>query len=217
VTVRFGPFILDHDTRQLTRDGREVRLSPKAFELLWHLAQARPRVVSKAELQQHLWPETFVVEANLSNLVAEIRAALGDDARDPLYIRTSHGFGYALRDGAATQQSVEEAPALPCWIEWGQRRFPLSFGEHVIGRGSDVDVNLDASTVSRHHARLVVTAEGATLEDTVSTNGTFRDGQRVTTPVRLVDGDAIAIGSVIITFHVESSAEATATLPGTRT
>src|SRR5258708_2581175 len=71
VQIRFGPFILDLGTRQLTRAVGEVHLSPKAFELLSALALERPNALSKEVLQQRLWPATFVAEANLSNLVAE--------------------------------------------------------------------------------------------------------------------------------------------------
>ena len=74
VRIVFGPFILDLDTRQVTRGGREMRLTAKAFDLLAVLALDRPKVLSKAVLQERLWPATFVAEANLSNLVAEIRA-----------------------------------------------------------------------------------------------------------------------------------------------
>ena len=66
--IRFGGFVLDFDTRQLTQDGREVHLAPKAFELLAALVLDRPKVLSKADLQERLWPDTFVAEANLSNL-----------------------------------------------------------------------------------------------------------------------------------------------------
>ena len=55
--------------------------------------------------------------------------------------------------------------------------------------------------VSRRHARLVVTAEGTVLEDLGSKNGTFRGHERVTSPIRLDDGDAIGIGSLLMTFH----------------
>lgn len=206
MTIRFGPFTLDLDTRQLTQESREIHLSPKAFELLWTLALERPKVLSKAVLQQRLWPDTFVAEANLSNLVAEIREALGDRARPPAFIRTAHGFGYAFGGDATTVQgSCETAPARPsCWLEWNRRRFPLSVGEHVIGRDPDVAIRLDGSTVSRRHARIVVTAEGAVLEDFGSKNGTFRGSERVTASVQLADGDAIHIGSLLVTFHVRA-------------
>ena len=204
MTLRFGPFLLDLDTRQLTREGREVHLSPKAFELLGTLVMDRPKVLSKEVLQQRLWPETFVAEANLSNLIAEIREALGDRPRPPLFIRTAHGFGYAFcgdaTNGPGAADPASERPS--CWLEWGRRRFPLSIGEHVIGRDPDVEVRLDASTVSRRHARLVITAEAAVLEDFGSKNGTFRADARVTEPIELADGDDIRIGSLLVTFHV---------------
>ena len=94
--IVFGPFILDLDTRQVTRGSREIHLTAKAFDLLAVLALDRPKVLSKAVLQERLWPATFVAEANLSNLVAEIRNALDDSARPPVYIRTAHGLGYAF-------------------------------------------------------------------------------------------------------------------------
>jgi len=74
-----------------------------------------------------------------------------------------------------------------------------------------VEVRLDASTVSRRHAKLSVTAEGAMLEDFGSKNGTRRGGERITSPVQLVDGDAIHIGSLLITFHERGALGSTAT------
>jgi DNA-binding winged helix-turn-helix (wHTH) protein len=214
VTIRFGPFTLDLDTRQLTQGSREIHLAPKAFELLVTLVLERPKVLSKSVLQQRLWPETFVAEANLSNLVAEIREALGDRARAPLFIRTAHGFGYGFCGDATLLPSARETEPYPpaCWLEWGRQRFPLSAGENVVGRDPDVEVRLDASTVSRRHARLVVTAEGTVLEDFGSKNGTFRGSERVTSPVPLADGDAIRIGSLLVTFHVRGPLGATDTL-----
>ena len=213
VKVQFGTFILDDDTRQVTRGRQVVHLTPKAFELLQRLVAERPKVLSKTELQQRLWPETFVAEANLSNLVAEIREALGDRARTPLFIRTAHGFGYAFCGDATTLADRDEAGSgqSRCWLEWGKRRFPLVLGEHVIGRDPDVDVRLDASTVSRRHARLVVTADAVTIEDFESKNGTFRGDDPVTSPVQLADGDAIRIGSLLLTFHTRALAMSTDT------
>ena len=204
--IRFGPFTLDLDTRQLTRERREIHLAPKAFDLLVALVLDRPKVLSKAELQERLWPATFVAEANLSNLVAELREALGDPARTPVYIRTAHGFGYAFCADAQVTGSRDQALASPsCWLEWDGRRLPLSVGEHVIGRDPDVEIRLDQSTVSRRHARLLVTTEGAVLEAFVSKNGTFLGSERVSAPIQLADGDAIRVGSVLMTFHVRAS------------
>ena len=81
----------------------------------------------------------------------------------------------------------------------------------MVGRDPDVEVRLDASTVSRRHARLVVTAEGTVLEDFGSKNGTFRGSERVTSPVQLADGDSIRIGSLLVTFHVRVPSGSTET------
>ena len=210
--IQFSTFTLDSDTRQLTRDSRVIHLTPKAFELLETLALERPKVLSKTVLQERLWPETFVAEANLSNLVAEVRAALDDRARAPRFIRTAHGFGYAFCGTVTTSAQSDAADGRPtCWLEWGKRRFPLFVGEHIIGRDPDLDVTLDASTVSRRHARLVVTTDRATLEDSGSKNGTFRGGERVTAPIQLADGDAIHIGSLLVTFHARAPQQSTET------
>jgi DNA-binding winged helix-turn-helix (wHTH) protein len=198
--VRFGPFTLNLATRELTRDAEILHLSTKAFDLLAALVQERPNVLSKSALQQRLWPDTFVAEANLSNLIAEIRHALDESSREPRYVRTVHRIGYAF-SGEAT--STPRSPLVPprCWIQWGTERFPLQPGEHVIGRDPDVAIRIDASTVSRRHARIVVSPERVVLEDFGSKNGTFRGDARVSGPVTLADGDHIRIGSQLITFY----------------
>ena len=204
--IVFGPFVLDLDTRQLTRGRREIHLTTKAFDLLAGLALDRPKVLSKADLQERLWPATFVAEANLSNLVAEIREALHDSARKPQYIRTAHGVGYAFCGDAAVTGPRDRSTGSPsCWLEWDGRRLPLSVGEHIIGRDADVEIRLDQSTVSRRHARLVVTTEGAMLEAFDSKNGTFIGSDRVSVPVQLADGDAIRVGSVLMTFRARAA------------
>ena len=111
--IRFGPFTLDLESRQLTNAGEEIHLEPKAFELLSALVLERPKALSKADLQERLWPGTFVAEANLSNLVAEIRAALGDPARAPRFVRTAHGFGYAFCGDAEPVSDPGDSDRVP--------------------------------------------------------------------------------------------------------
>src|SRR5262245_54658892 len=194
------------------RDGHAIALTPKAFELLMILAADRPNVLSKEVLQQRLWPDTFVAEANLSNLIAEVRQALGDPARRPQYIRTAHGFGYAFCGAASMAAASQQTGRAPvCWLEWGQRRFPLAVGEHVVGRDPDAEIRLDASTVSRRHARLMVTEDTVMLEDFASKNGTSRGTERVTSPVRLADGDALRFGSLLVTFRLREAVGSTET------
>lgn len=201
MTIGFGPFTLNLDTRQLTRGADAIHLSTKAFDLLAALVGERPNVVSKEALQQRLWPETFVAEANLSNLIGEIREALDDSARAPRYVRTVHRVGYAFCGDTVAPQPSGKAL---CWIEWGNQRFPLPAGEHVIGRDADAAIRIDASTVSRRHARLLVDGSGAVLEDFGSKNGTFHGDVKVTSPVAVADGDRIRIGSQLLTFRVRT-------------
>jgi DNA-binding winged helix-turn-helix (wHTH) protein len=207
----FGPFRLDLDTRQLLGPGGGIHLSPKAFDLLAALVFERPKVLSKNALLQRLWPDTFVAEANLSNLIAEIREALDDRARAPRYIRTLHRVGYAFFADATDGPSAPPSRPPEYWLQWGERRFPLTPGIHVIGRDPDVAVRLDGATVSRRHAQLNVTTGGAVLEDSGSKNGTFVRGARLTAPVALNDGDEIRIGSVLVTFHAQASFASTET------
>lgn len=94
--VQFGDFTLDESRRQLLKGAEPIHLSPKAFQLLSILIEQRPRAVSKKDLQQRLWPDTFVTEGNLAGTVAELRSALGDDRRESRFIRTLYGFGYSF-------------------------------------------------------------------------------------------------------------------------
>jgi DNA-binding winged helix-turn-helix (wHTH) protein len=212
--IGFGAYILDMETRQLRRGRREIHLTPKAYDLLATLVSERPNVLSKATLQERIWPEAFVAEANLSNLIAEIRNAIDDNARHPLFIRTAHGFGYAFCGEA---NDVSEAAHTGSgrnhlvWLQWGKKRFPLGAGTHVIGRDADLGISLDAPTVSRRHAQLVVSTERTTFEDLGSKNGTFRDEQRVTSPVTLVDGDTLRVGSLLLTYHARGRLASTVT------
>ena len=97
MTLKFGDFVLDSDARQLTRGGADIRLSPKAFDLLFLLVERRPDVITKADLLAAIWPDTYVVEANLNVVVGEIRRALGDDPHAPRFIRTVYLSGSSCR------------------------------------------------------------------------------------------------------------------------
>jgi DNA-binding winged helix-turn-helix (wHTH) protein len=209
--LRLGEMTLDLDARQLVRGADEIHLSPKAFELLKILVENRPRALAKNELHERLWPATFVSEVNLAALVAEIREALGDDARKPVFVRTAHRFGYAFSGPAVEMPRVEPARATFCWLVKDGRRLPLRQGENILGREPDDGIDLESPTVSRQHARIVVAPAGATLEDLGSKNGTLLRGQRVTTAVSLANGDEIRAGSVVMRFRMSSPKGLTAT------
>ena len=214
--VAFGDFVLDLDARELCRQGRPIPLTPKAFQLLEVLVASRPKALSKIDLQERLWPDTFVVEKNLVNLVAEIREALEDDPAHPRFIRTVHRFGYAFREAPTPSDNVQRRdPNVRFRLVWKEGRAGIGEGEHVLGRDPDLVLFLDSPGVSRRHALIRVTAECATIEDLGSKNGTFIADRRVDSATPLADGDVICVGSVPVTFKVVAVWGSTHTEPHT--
>ncbi len=203
--IQFGDCTLDTDTREISREGKAVHVEPKAYRLLELLLAARPKALSKDELQDKLWPKTFVSERSLARLVGVLRACLGDSAEDPRLIRTVHGFGYAF-SGDVTESVGRPAsrPVLPefrCRIIWGDREIVLSEGENVVGRDPAATVWIDLASVSRRHARILVENGAATLEDLGSHNGTRLRGERISSPARLTSGDRIKVGAAMLVFR----------------
>jgi DNA-binding winged helix-turn-helix (wHTH) protein len=210
--ARFSDFVLDTDTRELTRGSRAVHLSRKAFQLLALLVTSRPHALSKEKLYQHLWPNTFVVEANLSNLIGELRAALGDDPRRPEFIRTVHGFGYAFREASGNVTAAGELRSTTIYqLVWEGGRATVGEGEHVLGRDPNLELCVDSPSVSRCHARLRIRGGEAVLEDLASKNGTFVNGKRITTATLISDRDQLRVGSVHIKFTVRRTQPSTET------
>jgi DNA-binding winged helix-turn-helix (wHTH) protein len=198
IRSRFGASKVDVDGRRLYRDGREVHVTPKAFDLLLLLVENRHRAMSKTELIERVWPDTFVTEDGLPRLINEIRTAIGDDARRPRWIRTLHGFGYAFAD---TPDVATDSDATAQFVlRLASREFLLRDGENVIGRDRDAAVPIDGPIVSRRHARIVINEGTAVLEDLGSKNGTFVRDARVSTPVALQDGDQIRVGDFSLVF-----------------
>lgn len=93
-TFLFGPFRLSTSTRVLHEGERVVRLGGKAIEILIALVERAGELVSKNDLIAIAWPDTFVVEANLTVQVAALRRALGEDDTANQYIVNSPGKGY---------------------------------------------------------------------------------------------------------------------------
>jgi DNA-binding winged helix-turn-helix (wHTH) protein len=211
--VTFDRFTFDATTRELLERDARVHLSPKAFDLLQLLLTRRPAVVGKADIFEHVWRDTFVSDANLSVAIAEIRQALGEDTRQPRFVRTVHRIGYAFCGDAVDAPAASPTPgdAPVCWLVRDDRPVPLAAGSHVIGRDPRSAVWIDASGVSRRHARIDVEASGATLIDLESSNGTFVDGQRLGGMHHLRDGERIELGAASLTFRTWSDAAAART------
>ena len=147
--LQFGNFTLDDGTRQVVQDERPVHLSPKAFDLLVTLILERPRALTKAELHKRLWPKTFVSDASLAMVVAEIRSALGEGAKEPIHLRTLHRHGYAFQGtareitqprpashmgGGTTQEPVKQDATVGYWLVLTSGQILLTAGENLVGR-----------------------------------------------------------------------------------
>jgi DNA-binding winged helix-turn-helix (wHTH) protein len=91
---RFGQFVMDPGMRTLSRADSPVSLTPKAFDVLLFLAQNPNRLVTKEELLQAVWGDTFVEEGNLTQYISHLRKALCDNGGDTRLIVTIARKGY---------------------------------------------------------------------------------------------------------------------------
>lgn len=197
--LTFLDCVFDSGTREVLRAGAPVAISPKAFQLLEILIGRRPNAVSKEQLHEALWPNAFVSDANLPNLVAELRAGLGDEARNSRMIRTVPRFGYAFCAEAAAVGEPGRSAAFR--LIWADRAITLREGENILGREPDGAVWIDVTSVSRRHARILISGDQATLEDLSSKNGTFLNGEVITKRRPVSDGDCVRIGTVEMTVQ----------------
>jgi DNA-binding winged helix-turn-helix (wHTH) protein len=106
---RFGEFTLSPRRRLLVREGREVPLIPRYFDLLLLLIERRHEAVHRREIFERVWADGIVSESALSQAVRTIRRTLGDDSREPVFIRTvsRHGYRFVFPD------VIEEADDAP--------------------------------------------------------------------------------------------------------
>jgi predicted ATPase/DNA-binding winged helix-turn-helix (wHTH) protein len=104
----FPPFRLDPQAGLLYCGSRAIELRPKAFALLRHLAASVGVLHTKEALLDSIWPDRVVSEGGLTELVRELRKALGDDAKSPRFIETVHGRGYRF---IATPHALDAGPA----------------------------------------------------------------------------------------------------------
>jgi DNA-binding winged helix-turn-helix (wHTH) protein len=211
--IRFGDCVIDSDTRELLLRGSAVHVSPKAFQFLELLLESRPRALSKGEIHEKLWPGTFVSDGTLTSLLAEVRSAIEDEAHEPRFVRTVQRFGYAF-SGAAEEVRAprrKSAPRVAYRLFWGPREIALEEGETILGRDPDATAFIDHTSVSRHHARIVIAGDRVTVEDLQSKNGTFLGGKKLDAPAPLADGGELKLGSVSLKFRVFPLTGSTAT------
>jgi len=96
--IRFGPFQVDQQRQEVSRDGIRLKLQGKVYQVLLALIEKQGEVVTREELRLRLWPaDTHVnYDANVNTTVNKLRQALGDSSDKPLYIETIPRKGYCL-------------------------------------------------------------------------------------------------------------------------
>jgi DNA-binding winged helix-turn-helix (wHTH) protein len=211
-----GEWMVEPGLNRISHGGKTVHLRPRLMDVLVFLARHPGEVAAKDEILAAVWGRPFLAESVLSRTVAELRQALGDDDRSPRYIETILKRGYRLVAPVAwtpEPDGVAGGGAAACVLSYSGRRTGLPQGTSVIGRAADAAVRIDSMDVSRHHARIVVSAGVATLEDLGSKNGTRLNGTLVTGPTDLANGDRIEVGPADLVFHIVGLPGTTSTKP----
>ena len=114
VAWEFGPFQLEPALHRLSRGDEVVSLTPKVFQTLLVLLEHRNRVLSKGELMQAVWPDSFVSEESLTQSIWALRRALGDDSSQPQFISTipKRGYRFIAPVTVVAAQSETAAPTI---------------------------------------------------------------------------------------------------------
>lgn len=100
--LRVGELVLDLDRRQVLRSGSEIRLAPREFDLLAHLARRAPGVVDRRELLEQVWDQHWDRSTKTLDVhIAQLRRKLETDPRNPRFLHTVRGVGYRLEDTCA--------------------------------------------------------------------------------------------------------------------
>ena len=135
--VSFGPFRIDQQRQEVTRNGSRLKLQGKVYQVLLALLEKPGEVVTREELRMRLWPaDTHVnYDANVNTTVNKLRQALGDSSDKPLYIETIPRKGYCLlvqpevSDKAPHLHFAQGGPSAGSAPESSQRSGGLTFSK----------------------------------------------------------------------------------------
>jgi TolB-like protein/DNA-binding winged helix-turn-helix (wHTH) protein/TPR repeat protein len=146
---RFGQFALDSRKRTVSRADSLVSLTPKAFDVLLFLVQNPNRLVTKEELLQAVWGDTFVEEGNLTQYISHLRKALGDNAEDNRLIVTIARKGYQFTANVTVGEEANTAK---------QTAYPVSPEGSVASVQSPIESHADAAVpkTPRHWGKTAV-------------------------------------------------------------
>ena len=158
--IAFGPFALDGSNGPLWRGPSAVPLRRKAARVLYALAARPGEVVETEALLAEVWRDLAVTPQTLTNVVREIRVALGDTARQPRWVRTLHGRGYVFVGTAApaadggealcVAREAELARLAALWRQAAAGRSTVAFVSGEPGVGKTTLVATGVAALRRH-------------------------------------------------------------------
>lgn len=187
--LRFANCELDLARIVLRRDGHEVKLEPRAFDLLAYLVQRHGTVVRKEELLDEIWGDRFVSESALTTRIKAVRQAVNDDGNRQAIIRTVHGKGYEF---------IAPVEILPDAVAPTGSTLPTIAGletamQPLIGRESLLALLVDALATHRLITLVGPGGVGKTslgLELARTAAESYSDGVHVVELVSVVDEEA---------------------------
>jgi DNA-binding winged helix-turn-helix (wHTH) protein len=201
---RLQDWIVEPRLGRIVRGQVVVRLRPRVMELLVLLAERAGDVVGKRDIVDAVWSSGFVADNTVVHCVNELREALGDATDAPRYVQTIPRRGYRLicRVQPCTEgESPKEVDGARYELVATGWSAYLVEGENLLGRGGEARIVIESSRVSRHHARILVSPDGAVIEDLGSKNGTFVGDRKIAEPTPLADGEEVRLGDFCLEFR----------------
>src|ERR1700736_834952 len=176
---RFGQFALDSRRRTLSRADSPVSLTPKAFDVLLFLAQNPNRLVTKEELLQAVWGDTFVEEGNLTQYISHLRKALGDNSEDTRLIVTIARKGYQFTVDVTVADAADTAKQVA--VQVPTAKSSLADMQPVLGSPPD-QAEVEAVPKAPKHWRNVAAMAALTVILAAATYTSWRHFSGMTPP-----------------------------------
>ena len=156
VRYHFSGFTLSPQRRLLVREGREVPLIPRYFDLLLLLIERRQVAVERREIFDRVWSDVTVSESALSQAVRTLRRTLDDDPREPRFIRTVSRHGYQF----VFPEVIEEADDA-AWPHLGGGQITVSADSSAPARAAEPELAAPGSTAAAMGGAVAGLAAGA--------------------------------------------------------
>src|SRR6202011_1354161 len=176
---QFGQFALDSRRRTLSRADSPVSLTPKAFDVLLFLAQNPNRLVTKEELLQAVWGDTFVEEGNLTQYISHLRKALGDNSEDTRLIVTIARKGYQFTVDVTVADAADTAKQAA--VQVPTAKSSLADMQPVLGSPPD-QAEVEAVPKAPKHWRNVAAMAALTVTLAAATYTSWRHFSGMTPP-----------------------------------